>query len=162
MVIGNNGSGKSYFSEKLSGNTSLPLIHLDLIFWQKNWQMPSKDEWRSKISSLVSEDEWILDGNVNHGGTLDIRFASADLVIFLDISRITCLFGLIKRYGRKRADMPHYLDEKLSRGFFKLCRGIWTFPNDRKKNIMHLKELHPETKFVSLKNRREMREFLNN
>ena len=38
IVLGNNGSGKSYFSKKLADKTKLPLIHLDLLYWLENWE----------------------------------------------------------------------------------------------------------------------------
>lgn len=34
VIIGNSGSGKTWLARKLAGNASVPLIHLDEIFWE--------------------------------------------------------------------------------------------------------------------------------
>ncbi len=38
------GAGKSTLSSK----TGLPLIHLDLFFWEPGWVAPEEDKWREK------------------------------------------------------------------------------------------------------------------
>jgi ATP-dependent protease HslVU (ClpYQ) ATPase subunit len=34
VIIGNSGSGKSYLARRLSEQLTLPLIHLDALFWE--------------------------------------------------------------------------------------------------------------------------------
>ena len=34
VIIGNSGSGKTWLARQLAGNASVPLIHLDEIFWE--------------------------------------------------------------------------------------------------------------------------------
>jgi len=36
MIVGNNGSGKSFLAKKLAVITGLPLVHLDMEFWRPN------------------------------------------------------------------------------------------------------------------------------
>jgi adenylate kinase family enzyme len=48
IIVGNNGSGKSFLSKELAVITGLPLIHLDLEFWRPNWEKPPKEEWIKK------------------------------------------------------------------------------------------------------------------
>ena len=43
IIVGNNGSGKSFLSKELSVITGLPLVHLDVEFWRPNWEKPPKD-----------------------------------------------------------------------------------------------------------------------
>src|SRR5438270_3074299 len=44
LVTGLAGSGKSTFSRTLAAKTGLPLIHLDLYFWEPGWVAPSDSE----------------------------------------------------------------------------------------------------------------------
>lgn len=125
IIVGNNGSGKSYLSKHLSAIMDLPLIHLDVEFWRPNWEMPPKNEWIEKQKELVSKDKWIIDGN--HTGTMDIRFKTSDLVVFLDINRFVCLAGVFTRNGKKRSDMPQYLQEKLDMDFFDCVKDYGIF-----------------------------------
>jgi adenylate kinase family enzyme len=154
IIVGNNGSGKSYLSKELAAITGLPLIHLDVEFWRPNWEMPPKDEWIKKQTELLSKDKWIIDGN--HSDTMELRFKSADLIIFLDINRFTCLAGVLKRYGSKRSDMPQYLDERLDLEFIKFLKGLWNFPKLRKYMIMDLHKKYPDKPFFVIESRRKM------
>ncbi len=128
MVVGNNGSGKSWLSRELSGVTGLPLVHLDVEFWRPNWEKPTEEEWIDKQREFISKEKWLIEGN--HTGTMRLRFEAADLMIFLDVNRLVCLAGVLKRRGKKRSDLPQYLEEKLDRGFFQMCRGLWRFPKN--------------------------------
>ncbi len=38
--------------------------------------------------------------------------SAADLVIFLDINRFICMWSALKRHGKRRSDLPDYLEEK--------------------------------------------------
>jgi adenylate kinase family enzyme len=157
-VVGNNGSGKSYLSRELSAITGLPLVHLDVEFWRPNWEMPSKEEWIARQAELVSKDQWIIDGT--HQATMELRFKAADLVIFLDINRLVCLYSVLVRNGRKRTDMPQYLQEKLDRPFFQFCRRLWNFPAAGERTIMGLHEKYLDTPFLVIKGRRRMKKLL--
>ena len=47
LVTGLAGAGKSTFSRALAAKTGLPLVLLDLAFWQPGWLAPSDDQWRA-------------------------------------------------------------------------------------------------------------------
>jgi adenylate kinase family enzyme len=82
IVTGMAGAGKSTFARQLSAKTGLPVIHLDMHFWQPGWAQPSDKEWRDVQSTLLAGEAWIADGNYHE--TLDLRLARADTVVFLD------------------------------------------------------------------------------
>ena len=88
IVTGMAGSGKSTFSRALSARTGLPVIHLDLHYWQPGWQRPSDEQWRATQHRLLAGDAWIADGN--YSDTLDLRLARADTVIVLDTPWWVC------------------------------------------------------------------------
>ncbi|MDW3220199.1 MAG: hypothetical protein R8F63_16430 [Acidimicrobiales bacterium] len=70
VVTGLAGSGKSTFSGALAEQTGLPLIHLDLAFWQPGWVAPSEDEWRHIQRTALAGDAWIADGNYSDSPAL--------------------------------------------------------------------------------------------
>ena len=88
VVTGMAGAGKSTFSRALSSKTGLPVIHLDLFFWQPGWIAPTDDKWREKQRALLAGDAWIADGN--YSDTLSMRLERADTVVFLDTPWWTC------------------------------------------------------------------------
>nr|WP_312577165.1 topology modulation protein [Sedimentibacter sp.] len=158
IILGNNGSGKSFLAKKLAVITELPLVHLDAEFWLPNWEMPSKEEWLKKNKEFISKEKWIIDGMCSHGGTMDLRFEEADLIIFLDMNRLICLTGVIKRQGKKRSDtaLNHYHDEKFDKRFIGFCKEIINFDKTRKIRIIDLHNKHPEKMFFIIGSRRKM------
>ena len=116
VVTGVAGAGKSTFSRALSAKTGLPVIHLDIHFWQPGWAEPSEAEWREKQRDLIASDEWILDGNYH--ATLDLRLDRADTVVFLDTPRWVCSCRALVRGVRKRPvgfQLPNGCDESALR-----------------------------------------------
>jgi adenylate kinase family enzyme len=162
MVIGSGGAGKSVFSRRLAELTGLPLIHLDREYWSPGWQPMPEDQWEARIRELVRGDHWIIDGNF--GGTIGIRTAAADTVVFLDIPRVVCLASVIRRWAmfsrEPRPDMTPGNRDKLDPKFL---QWIWNYPRTRRPGIVRqLSELPTTTRVVRLTSRRAMREFLAN
>jgi adenylate kinase family enzyme len=114
LILGCCGAGKSTFSKQLQAATGLPLIHLDQEYWLPNWTEPDAQTWRKKVQNLADRPRWIIDGN--YGGTLDIRLAKADTVIYLDVLTWKCLWrvaGRVWKYkGKPRPDMPEGCHER--------------------------------------------------
>ena len=112
VVTGMAGAGKSTFSRALSAETGLPVIHLDIHFWKPGWVEPSEDEWRQEQRDLITNDEWILDGNYH--ATLDLRLERADTAVFLDTPWWFCAWRALVRGVRRRPvgfQLPNGCDE---------------------------------------------------
>lgn len=158
IIIGSPGSGKSYLSKKLAHITGIPLIHLDNEFWNPGWVKTPKIEWVQKQVNMTSKEHWIMDGN--YDSTLELRFMACDAVIFLDINPLICMLGAIVRHGRKRSDLPDYLEEKFDMDFIEFLRLIWNFSKTGRRTILALHETYPDKPFIILNNRRQVRKFI--
>jgi hypothetical protein len=95
LVTGLAGSGKSTFSRALSRKTGLPVIHLDVHYWQPGWVKPTDDGWRATQHRLLAGDAWIADGN--DLATLELRLERADTVVLLDTPWWTCAWRAFVR-----------------------------------------------------------------
>lgn len=108
IVLGNAGSGKTVFATRLSEILGLPLVHLDKEYWRPGWKETPREDWIEKHKKIISEDEWIIDGN--YSVLLKERFLQADAVMFLDISATQCYINLFKRKiqysNTDRPDLP--------------------------------------------------------
>jgi len=160
MIIGCGGSGKSTLARQLGEKTGLPVVHLDKLFWQPGWEHISREEFDLLHREEVMGDRWIIDGNFDR--TMAERIRYCDTVVYLDFSRFACLMGVVKRiittYGKVRPDMGAGCPERIDWEFLK---WVWNFNrNKREKNYRLLNETEGIEKIV-LKNRRQVRKFLN-
>ena len=99
-IIGCGGSGKTTIARRLGAALDAPVTHLDVVYYDSEWNTLPKDKFASLQEELVAADRWVIDGN--YASTLPIRLKRADLVIFLDLSPIACLRGIAQRRLRHR------------------------------------------------------------
>ena len=159
-IVGSGGAGKSTFAHQLASILHLPVIHLDSLYWQPGWIATPQDEWREKQQHMVQQECWIIDGN--YTSTLDMRFAVADTIIFLDFPRLLCLYRAVKRQiqfaGKTRPDMAKGCPERIDREFL---LWIWNYPNNGRVRVLKKIEQYQEGKqVVILHSPRQVQQFL--
>jgi len=159
LVIGCGGAGKTTFAIQLGKILGIEVIHLDSYYWHPGWVETSKNEWLDVVEGLVSGPSWIVDGN--YSGTLEIRLQACDSIIFLDISRMTCLWRVVKRSvkfrNKRRPDMAEGCHEKLSLDFL---FWIWSYRKGTRPQIVDLLKANSHTKrVVWLRSKKETDEF---
>lgn len=164
VVLGPVGAGKSTLARAISTRTGLPVVYLDHLFWRPGWTPAPQDEALRDLDEAMARDEWILDGNflANGADGADRRFERADTVIFLDQSRLTCLWRVAKRIvryrSRSRADLPEGCPESYDRS---LLRWIWSYPTtDRPPVLELLAGLDERVDVRHLRSRADVRRFL--
>jgi adenylate kinase family enzyme len=159
LVIGSGGAGKSTLSRELGEILGIPVVHLDSVYWRPGWEETPKDEWGSKVEELIREDSWIMDGNF--GGTREMRMRAADTIIFLDLPRLVCTSGVLKRwakyYGKTRPDMAQGCNEHFS---LELLQWVWNYPARSRVGLMNELAKAPEKNIIILKSRGAMKEFV--
>jgi adenylate kinase family enzyme len=161
LVIGSGGAGKSTFARRLGKLLDLQVIHLDVNYWKPGWVETPKDGWRRKVEELAKGEAWIIDGN--YSGTLDVRLAACDTVVFLDLPRTVCIRRVLKRVltyrDGTRPDMAEGCSEKFN---FEFLRWIWNYPSQTRPKIVELLEKHSQDKLiVRLRSDAEVERFFN-
>ena len=160
LVIGSGGAGKSTFAKRLSEILHLEVIHLDSLYWHTGWVETPKPEWKNRVAELLAQDSWIMDGN--YSGTLELRFAACDTVIFLDIAPLICLWRIGKRLlqyrNRNRPDMAEGCHERLD---LKFISWIWGYrKRTRPKVVRLLKENAQSKTIIWLRSQKDVERFL--
>ena len=159
MIIGCGGSGKSTLARQLGERLMLPVIHLDQLFWTPGWVSVSREEFDKRHLAAMEGDQWIMDGNFDR--TIPVRLQRCDTVIYLDYSRIACLMGVFKRiiktYGQVRPDMGEGCPERFDLDFLK---WVWNFNKNKRKKNYELLSKAEGVRVVILRNRRQLRAFL--
>ncbi|PYU37519.1 MAG: hypothetical protein DMG54_33435 [Acidobacteria bacterium] len=64
VIIGPGASGKSTLARQLGEITGLRVIELDKLFWQPGLVETPRNQWVELQQKLVSESEWIMDGDL--------------------------------------------------------------------------------------------------
>jgi adenylate kinase family enzyme len=159
-IIGAGGAGKSTLATALGERTGLPVIHLDRLFWRPGWVPMPNDAWHVVHDSLLAGEGWIIDGN--YGGEMEPRIAAADTVIFLDLPRLVCIWGAIRRQWRwphgGRPDAASGLRERIDLAFL---WWIFRYPERSRPQVLRrLANLPPTTVVHRLRSRREIRDYL--
>jgi len=160
LVIGSGGAGKSTFATRLGQLLDIEVIHLDKFFWRSGWVESPPDEWVRTVTKLVNRDSWIMDGN--YGGTLELRIQRCDTIVFLDLSRLLCVWRIVKRNLRYRRggrpDMAEGCHEKLDPEF---VSWVWNYPRRSRPKVVELIRTHADGKrIVWLRSKAEVKKFL--
>jgi len=155
IVIGCPGSGKTTFAERLRDKTDLPLYYLDAIWHKPDKTHISREDFDSKIDSILAQDSWIIDGNYQR--TIERRLRACDAVFLFDLPADVCVEGATARIGKERYEMP-WLETCLDPEFKKT---IEEFSTKNLPAIYHLIDRYYKDKTVVIfKNREEADAFL--
>ena len=161
IIIGCGGAGKSTLARQLGEKTGLPVVHLDQIWWSPgNWKHMEREEFDRVLLQAMEKPQWIMDGNYNR--TMELRLDYADTVIYLDMSRFLCMISwigrVIKNWGHARQDMAEGCNEWLDP---EMAGWIWNFNRENRRRYLQLLEAQKGKEIYILKNRREVKAFLN-
>ena len=159
LIIGCSGAGKSTLARELRERLGLPVVHLDQLWWKKDWEHVTREEFDSRLAMALNMDQWIIDGNYSR--TMEERLQKCDTIIYLDFNRWECLLGMFQRvlgsYGKTRPDMAAGCPERFDWDFVK---WIWNFnKQNRVRNYTWIaKTKHAKT--IVLRSRKEVQSFL--
>lgn len=157
-IIGCGGSGKSTVARKLAQILDLPLVHLDAIYYDEHWTPLPRDEFAAQQEKLVSGQRWIIEGN--YAGSLPIRLAAADTVIFLDLPAAACLWGIAQRRWRYRGGQ-HQAHGVYDRITWNFVRYIVSYRHTMRPRVRSLLRDHgPHVRLITLTSRRHANRFL--
>lgn len=159
IIIGSPGSGKTTLAKAIGQKLSLPITHLDKLWWKDNWQHISREEFDEKLSHILQQKRYIIDGDYSR--TLPMRLASCDTVIYLDFSRWVCiksaLLRIIKNHGISRSDMGPNCPEKLDLSFLTY---IWNFNKNNRNTTYALLHQYNPPEVYTIKKRRHLSKFI--
>lgn len=157
LVIGRSGAGKTTFADRLGKTLHREVIHLDDLFWKPGWVRAfAPQEWQDKVEELISEDEWILDGNYHT--TLEARLQRADMIIFFDFNPLRAFANALNRkFLPQKGSTDKMIGLHGEVGITMLIKSILSFPS--KKVRVQIENANIKDVFV-VKNNKDADELL--
>jgi adenylate kinase family enzyme len=163
VILGNAGSGKSTLARRLGERLNLPVVHLDVLFWESGWVKPDNEAFRGRVRASMTSDGWISEGNYV-GRTFDLRLPRADVVIWLDTPRLTCFRRVIVRsaLARPRADLAAGCEEGLlDPDFAEFLQYTWNYDRESRPKIEAAREaIAPDVPVVHLRGKAQIDAFV--
>lgn len=86
-IVGPSGAGKTTLSKRVSAAFDMPRLELDSLQHQPNWTALDPELFRAKVRTFVEQPRWVIDGNYTSIKALDLIWARADHVLWLDLPR---------------------------------------------------------------------------
>lgn len=163
VILGNGGSGKSTLARRLGEWLGLPVVHLDVLFWEPGWKKPDNDAFRARLSAAIAGDDWVTDGNYV-SRSFDLRLPRADLVIWMDTPRLVCFGRVLVRtaLARPRADLAAGCSERVwDAETLEFFRYTWDFDRKSRPRIEAAQSaMAPDAPAVRLRTRRDIDAFI--
>ncbi|MDP3852137.1 AAA family ATPase [Phenylobacterium sp.] len=152
VILGCAGSGKTTLARRLAEQAGAPMICLDEI-WRPDWGKDDTPRFRAMMATSHAAQTWISDGNFALV-TFDIRLPRADLVIWLDRSRLACA---LRAATRVLQPGQHHRPSNL----LEVLRFIWRFDRINRPRIEAARIEHgAHAPVIRLRNDREIAAFL--
>jgi len=98
LVAGTSGAGKTTMARALSARLGLPHIDIDGLYHGPGW-VP-RPEFAADVAAFVAADEWVTEWQ--YSAVRPLLLARADLLVWLDLTRVRVLAQLVPRTLRRR------------------------------------------------------------
>lgn len=164
MILGPSGTGKTTVARILGELCGIKELHLDQIYWLKDWQNMPKDVFDATMKEYLRQHHrWIIDGNYTNNEHFYDRLKLADTIIILNYSTSDSLKGVLSREKKykhtHRSDMAEGCNEELDQAFLQYI----AFFNKRKSKFLRaiVHKYKQKDRIHIFHNRKELNTWLN-
>lgn len=166
MVIGSPGAGKTTLIQKIIAQTGWPLLSLDHEWHQSDYSDEAKIKFRQMQQRfMASHDDWVIDGN--YAGSMDLRLAQADTILWLQVPRVVAIYRILKRSWRfkhdrnTRPEMPAEFIEHFDQDYREFLSYVWHFKRDKVPELRRqFAKLRPDQQLIVVRNAKDKQRIL--
>lgn len=101
IVVGVSGSGKTTVARVLAEKLDLPLLELDGVYHQRDWEPMGREEFRATLADFALQPSWVIDGNYRSEGMRELVWPVADTMVWLDLPRSVVMRRIVVRTLRR-------------------------------------------------------------
>jgi adenylate kinase family enzyme len=157
-IVGCGGSGKSYVARQLGRLLDLPVVHMDTVYFDDQWNPLPMERFEAAQRELVAAPRWVIDGNYN--STVQVRLEAADTVVFMDLPTRVCLWGILSRQLRHGRGQNNQ-DGVYNRITPDVLRYVLSYRRKMRPRILaKIDQYASDTQVIVLTSRRQTRRFL--
>jgi len=163
VILGPSGTGKTTLCRELGEKLNLKILHLDEVYWKKDWENIGKEEFNDYIKNFLTVNKnWVIDGNYSNNRHFKYRLDVADTIIYLDYGVNASLQGIHQRAKKykyiSRSDMAEGCIEGIDQIFLKYV-AFYDYRNKMLKAIV--KKYEKKKKIIMFKTRVELHKWFN-
>ncbi len=166
MVIGSPGAGKTTLIQKMIAQTGWPLLSLDHEWHQSDYSDEAKIKFcQTQQQFMATHDNWVIDGN--YRGTISLRLAQADTILWLKVPRLVAIYRILKRSWRfkhdrrTRPEMPSNFVEHFDQDYREFLSFVWHFKRDNVPDLRQaLTKLRPDQQLIVVRNAKDKQRIL--
>lgn len=164
VILGSSGTGKTTICQKLGKKLQIPYLHLDSVYWKKDWANISKEEFDVFMKQyLLKHSSWVIDGNYMNNKHFKYRMDAADIIVVLDFGRQVSLQGIHERAKKwkhqVRPDMAEGCKEGIDQVFLQY---VAFFHKQRVKKIKaYVNQYKNKKQVLVFKTRQELYNWYN-
>ncbi len=163
-ILGGSGTGKTTLCRMIGTKLQIQQLHLDSVYWKKNWQNISKEEFDQYMKQfLTKHSSWVIDGNYSNNLHFTYRLDLADTIIFLNYGKQKSLQGIYERAHKykhqTRSDMAEGCVEGVDQVFLKYVATYYKYR--AKYLIATIKKYQNKKQVLVFQNRQELYEWYN-
>lgn len=163
LVAGTSGSGKTTFGRRLAQELSIPHVEIDSLFHGPDWT--PRQSFEADVRTFSEGDRWVTEWQ--YGVVRDLLAERADLLVWLDLSRITVMCQIIRRTLRRRLHREVLWNGNIEpplRTFLTdhqhIVRWAWNTHHKTALRVAALQERLPELTIVRLTGRTAVERWL--
>lgn len=126
LIVGPVGVGKTVLAEAVEQRTGIKRTELDSLRFDSKWRQLPEAEFRTRVSKIAADPQWIIDGN--YASVRDVLWGAADTVAWLDYPLSLVLRRVVSRTLKRivtREDLGGGRRETVRRLFSKRSILVW-------------------------------------
>lgn len=156
-IIGPVGSGKTYFSRKLSEKYKIERYELDKVAWDDSIHVKRTDEEAIKLlKEIINKKSWVVE-DIGRDKFMLAR-DKADIIYYIKLTKLKSYFRVTKRWIKQRLGFEIYNDTP---NFAQLKYYYSTVKSYYKKEKHRLESLKPYSDKLVFINKRNIKKILN-